>query len=167
MRSPRCPSTYFDLAFVGRNYDAPAALAEERRVDDRVHFLPPVPPAEVKSFIVGADAAAILYWPITSNFLNALPYRLYQAIAAGLLLLACTRRRCGRRRIAARSTTSGVPIYPGDGDSVLSCIKRSPGRPGANLETPARQRRQAADKVKWERERGEAENALVRALVVR
>ena len=75
------------LAFVGRNYAEATRLARERGLDDRVHFLAPVPPAEVKSFIAGADAAAILYFPITPNFLNALPNRLYQAIAAGLPLL--------------------------------------------------------------------------------
>ena len=151
------------LAFVGRNYDAPAALAEERRVDDRVHFLPPVPPAEVKSFIVGADAAAILYWPITSNFLNALPNRLYQAIAAGLPLLYPKTMRAIRALCEEHDV--GVPIDPRDGDSVLAGIKRLLDDPG-ELERLRANARQAADKVKWEREEAKL-NALVRALVAR
>ena len=126
------------LAFVGRNYDAAAARwPRERGVDGRVHFLPPVPPAEVKSFIAGADAAAILYWPITSNFLNALPNRLYQAIAAGLPLLYPETMRAIRALCEEHDV--GVPIDPRDADSVLAgdpAPARRPARAGA----PARER---------------------------
>ena len=151
------------LAFVGRNYDAAAAVARERGVDGRAHFLPPVPPAEVKSFIAGADAAAILYWPITSNFLNALPNRLYQAIAAGLPLLYPETMRAIRALCEEHDV--GVPIDPRDADSVLAGIRRLRDDP-RELERLRANARQAAGQVSWEREEAKL-NALVRDLVVR
>ena len=151
------------LAFVGRNYDAAAAVARERGVDGRAHFLPPVPPAEVKSFIAGADAAAILYWPITSNFLNALPNRLYQAIAAGLPLLYPETMRA--IRALCEENDVGVPIDPRDADSVLAGIRRLRDDP-RELERLRANARQAAGQVSWEREEAKL-NALVSDLVVR
>ncbi len=128
-----------------------------------MHFLPPVPPAEVKSFIAGADAAAILYWPITSNFLNALPNRLYQAIAAGLPLLYPETMRAIRALCEEHDV--GVPIDPRDADSVLAGIRRLLDDP-RELERLRANARQAADQVSWEREEAKL-NALVRALVAR
>jgi glycosyltransferase involved in cell wall biosynthesis len=151
------------LAFVGRNYEGPSALARERGVDGRVHFLPPVPPAEVKSFIAGADAAAILYWPITSNFLNALPNRLYQAIAAGLPLLYPETMRAIRALCEEHDV--GVPIDPRDAHSVLAGIRRLLDEPG-ELERLRANARQAARQVNWEHEEAKL-NALVRDLVAR
>jgi len=151
------------LAFVGRNYEGPSALARDRGVDGRVHFLPPVPPAEVKSFIAGADAAAILYWPITSNFLNALPNRLYQAIAAGLPLLYPQTMRAIRALCEEHDV--GVPIDPRDAGSVLAGIQRLLDDPH-ELERLRGNARQAARHVNWEREEAKL-NALVRDLVAR
>jgi glycosyltransferase involved in cell wall biosynthesis len=151
------------LAFVGRNYDAAAAVTRERGVDGRVHFLPPVPPAEVKSFIAGADAAAILYWPITSNFLNALPNRLYQAIAAGLPLLYPETMRAIRALCEEHDV--GVPIDPRDADSVLAGMRRLLDDP-RELERLRANAREAAGQVSWEREEAKL-NALVRDWVVR
>jgi glycosyltransferase involved in cell wall biosynthesis len=151
------------LAFVGRNYDAAMQLARERGVDGRVHFLPPVPPAEVKSFIAGADAAAILYFPITSNFLNALPNRLYQAIAAGLPLLYPETMRAIRALCEEHDV--GVPIDPRDAASVLAGIERLLADPAELARLRANARR-AADQVNWEREE-EKLKALVGELVAR
>lgn len=151
------------LAFVGRNYDAAAQLARERGVDGRVHFLPPVPPAEVKSFIAGADAAAILYFPITSNFLNALPNRLYQAIAAGLPLLYPESMRAIRALCEQHDV--GLPIDPRDAGSVLAAIRQLLDDP-RELERLRANARAAADQVSWEREE-EKLNALVGDLVGR
>jgi glycosyltransferase involved in cell wall biosynthesis len=151
------------LAFVGRNYGAAAALASARGVDRHVHFLPPVPPAEVKSFIGGADVAAILYWPITSNFLNALPNRLYQAIAAGLPLLYPETMRAIRALCEEHDV--GVPIDPRDAASVLAGIRRLLDDP-RELERLRANVRQAAGQVNWEREETKL-NALVRDLVAR
>jgi glycosyltransferase involved in cell wall biosynthesis len=151
------------LTFVGRNYEGPSALARARGIDGRVHFLPPVPPAEVKSFIAGADAAAILYWPITSNFLNALPNRLYQAIAAGLPLLYPESMRA--IRALCEEYDVGVAIDPRDADSVLAGIRRLLDEP-AELDRLRANARQAARQVNWEQEEAKL-NALVRDLIAR
>jgi glycosyltransferase involved in cell wall biosynthesis len=137
------------LAFVGRFYETAAQLASEHGVDGRVHFLPPVPPAEVKSFIAGADAAAILYFPLTSNFLNALPNRLYQAIAAGLPLLYPETMRAIRALCEQHDV--GVPIDTRDARSVLAGIHRLLDDP-RELERLRANSARAAREVNWERE---------------
>jgi len=149
------------LAFVGRNYDGATRLAEQHGVGGRVHFLPPVPPAEVKSFIAGADAAAILYFPLTSNFLNALPNRLYQAIAAGLPLLypatmPAIRALCEEHGV-------GLPIDTRDSASVLAALKRLVDDP-EELERMRGNARRAAGRVSWATEE-EKLNALVEGLI--
>ncbi len=75
------------LAFVGRYYDSHRASVERRGLSGRVHLLPPVPPTQVVGFIAGADASPILYWPLSDNYLYALPNGFFHAVAAGLPVL--------------------------------------------------------------------------------
>jgi glycosyltransferase involved in cell wall biosynthesis len=137
------------LVFVGRNYDGAQQLARDRGLDGRVHFLEPVPPAEVTSFIGGGDAAAILYYPITSNFLNALPNRLYQAISAGLPLLypetmTAIRALCEEHEV-------GLPVDTRDARSLEAGIRRLV-EDRRELERLRGNARRAAEQVSWERE---------------
>lgn len=154
---------HVNLAFVGRNYAEAAQLARERGLGRRVHFLDPVPPAEVKSFIASADAAAILYHPITSNFLNALPNRLYQAIAAGLPLLYPEPMRA--IRTLCEQYEVGVPLDPRDAESVRVGIQRLLDEP-AELERLRTNALRASGEISWEREEQQLRR-LVEALVGR
>jgi glycosyltransferase involved in cell wall biosynthesis len=149
------------LAFVGRFYDDAMQLARERGIDGRVHFLPPVPPAEVMPFIASADAAAILYFPLTSNFLNALPNRLYQAIAAGLPLLypenmRAIRAICEEHRV-------GLPMDTRDTGSVLAAMRTLVDDP-AQLERLRVNAARAAQVVNWESEEVKL-NAMLAQLI--
>jgi glycosyltransferase involved in cell wall biosynthesis len=67
------------LAFVGDNYagDPPPGVA----------FVGSVPHEEVAAYISGADAAALLYVPVTANSPTQLVNGLFHAVAAGLPLL--------------------------------------------------------------------------------
>jgi glycosyltransferase involved in cell wall biosynthesis len=137
------------LAFVGRFYDGAMELANERGVGGRVHFLPPVPPTEVTTFIRSADAAAILYFPLTSNFLNALPNRLYQAIAAGLPLLYPGTMRAISTLCEAHGV--GLPMDTRDAASVEATMRVLIDDPDALARLRANAAR-AAQEVNWERE---------------
>jgi glycosyltransferase involved in cell wall biosynthesis len=137
------------LAFVGRDYEDAADLARERGLAGRVHFVPPVPPAEVTSFIRCADAAAILYFPLTPNFVSALPNRLFQAIAAGLPLLypsalAAIRALCEEQDV-------GVAIDPQDADSLAAAVRRLLDDP-EKLARLRKNAERAAERLTWERE---------------
>ncbi len=145
------------LAFVGRDYEEAEALAAAHGVGDRVSFLPPVAPSEIKDFIASADAAAILYFPLTSNFVNALPNRLYQAVAAGLPLLypenmRAIRALCERHDI-------GVPMDTRDARSVESAVRRLLEQP-LERERLRGNARRAAQEVNWEREEQELERLV-------
>jgi glycosyltransferase involved in cell wall biosynthesis len=67
------------LAFVGDNYDGDPPPG--------VTFVGSVPPEEIAAYIAGADAAALLYVPVTENSPTQLVNGLFHAVAAGLPLL--------------------------------------------------------------------------------
>lgn len=72
------------LAFVGSGYDE---LAVEYESMQRIHFLPPVPPDHVVSFIRSADAGVVLYTADSPNLLHCLPNRFLHYVAAGIPIL--------------------------------------------------------------------------------
>lgn len=149
------------LAFVGARYEPVLALPERLGIGDRVHFHPPVPAAEVPSFIASADAAAILYLPGSDNIANALPNGFFSAVAAGLALLypddLVEIRRLGERH------DLGLPIRPRDPASIADGIRvlledrEALGRFRANA-------RAARDELSWEREERTLAEIAERAL---
>jgi glycosyltransferase involved in cell wall biosynthesis len=64
-------------------------LVREEHLGDRVHFLKPVPPRDLISTIVEADlAAVIIRGGDCRSYYYSLPNKLFEAIAAGLPLVA-------------------------------------------------------------------------------
>jgi glycosyltransferase involved in cell wall biosynthesis len=59
-------------------------LARSSAAADRIHFLPPVPPTEVTTWVSGADVAAMPIEPTTLNHRLSSPNKLFEAIAAGV-----------------------------------------------------------------------------------
>jgi glycosyltransferase involved in cell wall biosynthesis len=67
------------------------SLEETARADQwrgRLALLPAVPPEELLAWLAGADISACLIQPISLTYQLASPNKLYQAIAAGVPLLA-------------------------------------------------------------------------------
>jgi glycosyltransferase involved in cell wall biosynthesis len=60
------------------------ALADASPAADRIHLLPPVPPAELTTWVAGADVAAMPIEPTTLNHRLSSPNKLFEAIAAGV-----------------------------------------------------------------------------------
>jgi glycosyltransferase involved in cell wall biosynthesis len=75
------------LAFVGRFHEGTAKLAKRHGVAERVHTPGAVKPEQVVPYIRSADAAAILYYPVTGNYRNIIPNGFFQSLAAELPLL--------------------------------------------------------------------------------
>lgn len=111
----------YHVAFVGGGYRSFAALLAHENVSDRVHFLPPVEPAQVVPFIRSADAGIVLYQPLSMNLRNCLPNGVFQPIAAGLPVLYPELPEI--RRIAEQYEL-GVPIDPRDPASIAAAACR-------------------------------------------
>ena len=117
-------------------------------------------PTEVTSFIRGADAAALLYYAVTPNFLNALPNRFFHAVAAGLPQLYPPLTEVSA---LADRFGLGIQIDPQDPASIALATRsliEDPERLAAYREGAAHAREQ----LNWEREE-EAAGPLVRACI--
>lgn len=81
-----------DVALVflggGEGVDQLAAYAATSGLANRVHFLPPVAPEAVAATIKAADAAAVLMRAESWNTRAGLPNKLFEAVAAGLPVVA-------------------------------------------------------------------------------
>ena len=58
------------LAFVGRNTSNYAKFVDQFQLGEQVHLVPAVTPDQVVPFIMGADAAMIIYYPRSSKIMN-------------------------------------------------------------------------------------------------
>lgn len=63
-------------------------LARELGVADRVHLRDPVPPDEVTRYVAGADVAVMPIEPTTLNHRLSSPNKMFEAIAAGVPVVA-------------------------------------------------------------------------------
>ena len=118
-----------------------------------------MPPTEVTSFIRGADAAALLYYAVTPNFLNALPNRFFHAVAAGLPQLYPPLTEVSA---LADRFGLGIQIDPQDPGSIALATRsliEDPERLAAYREGAAHAREQ----LSWEREEEEVLDHLVRS----
>jgi glycosyltransferase involved in cell wall biosynthesis len=81
-----------DVALVflgqGESVGSVRALAGQLGITDRVHIVPPVLPEDVPAVIQSADVAAILMRTESWNTRAALPNKLFEAISAGVPVLA-------------------------------------------------------------------------------
>jgi glycogen(starch) synthase len=79
------------LVFLGTVEDAKPELdrqIERLKLNGRVFFVPPVAPEQVSLVIRSADAAAVLMRPDSLNMRAALPAKFFEAIAAGVPVVA-------------------------------------------------------------------------------
>ena len=68
--------------------DAMKALARERGVAGRVHFVPSVPSNEVSAALADADVSLVLTRPTCLSYEYSLPNKLFESIHAGIPVLA-------------------------------------------------------------------------------
>jgi len=134
------------LAFVGPGFEREGSSLAAGR--SRVHFVAPVDPTRISGFIGSADAAALLYMPLTENMVNALPNGFFHAVAAGLPLLypplAEVRELAERHRL-------GLEIDPAEPSSIAEGIRALlTDRP--RLRTIAEDVARARVELSWERE---------------
>ncbi|MBN1202279.1 MAG: glycosyltransferase [Anaerolineae bacterium] len=111
------------LVFLGRGDAAKAlrALAGRLGIQDRVLFVPPVMPEQVAMTIRAADVAAVLMRTGSLNTRAAPPNKLYEAIAAGVPVVA-TELPVLRRFVVRYEL--GALCDPADPDSIAGALRR-------------------------------------------
>src|SRR5690606_4329747 len=141
------------LAFVGDGYDGdpPPGVA----------FVGSVPPEQIAAFLAGADAAALLYVPVTANSPTQLVNGLFHAVAAGLPLLYPARMDAIRE--VCEEHGLGVAVDPEDPASLASGI----AAPRAGLDGYREAVAAAAPQLSWAREEEAVAALLERAVTPR
>jgi len=105
------------LALLGQGYEA--RLRNVKDLSERLHAVPPVKPYEVVPFIRSADAALILYLPVSPNYTNCLPNGFFQSVAAELPLLYPSLPEI---RGIAETYGIGLPIDPLRPSSIVESV---------------------------------------------
>jgi glycosyltransferase involved in cell wall biosynthesis len=146
------------LAFVGAGFE-PYRVSTE--ASGRVHFPGAVAPDEVVPFIAGADAAAILYYPLERNFEHALPNRFFLSLAAGLPLLYP--RELPEIAAVAERHELGLPIDPRSPGSIAAAVRSLFDDPEGRGRF-AENARRVADEYSWERQEARLGEVVERAL---
>jgi glycosyltransferase involved in cell wall biosynthesis len=110
------------IAFVGRGHERNVGRIAELGLEGRVHLVGSVLPTEVTDFVRSADAAVVLYRPLTRSYASALPNGFFQGVAAGLPTLYPK----GLPELAAlaESHELGLPIDQDDPESIVAGVSR-------------------------------------------
>jgi glycosyltransferase involved in cell wall biosynthesis len=123
-------------------------LARKEGLESMVHFLKPVLPEDLISTIAEADLAAVTIKPHGSlNNLYSLPNKLFEAIAAGLPVVASDLPEIGQ---LVRAYQIGVLCHPEDPQDIARAIQEVllPDRYGTFKENL----KQAQRELSWEKE---------------
>jgi glycosyltransferase involved in cell wall biosynthesis len=116
----------------------------------RMVILPPVPPDDVIPWVAGADISACLIEPTTINHRLSSPNKLYQAIAAGVPVLASD---TGPIREDVERYDVGITCDPADPPSIAAALASLLGLPADRYdELRANARRAHLEELNWERE---------------
>ncbi len=113
----------FHLALLGNNYARDLSnypMAGE--LADRIHCVEGVPASEVVPTIKDADVSIILYYPLSVDYLHALPNKFFQSVAAGLPLLYGALPEIDR---LCRLHGIGEQIDLFDGDAVTRALRKA------------------------------------------
>jgi glycosyltransferase involved in cell wall biosynthesis len=140
------------MAFVGSGYEPHAEEIRALGLGDRVHLLPPVAPTEVVPFMASADAAAVLYHALTTDYLYSLPNRFFSAVAAGLPLLYP--QQLPELSGLVERYEMGVGIDPRDPASVAEGIAGLIGDGGAVAERLRANVARASEELSWKADEG-------------
>jgi len=137
------------LAFLGARYEREEALTATRGLEGRIHFLAPVMPTTVSSYIATADAAAVLYTSLAEGYVEIfLPNGLFYAVAAGLPLIY---PRVGEIAATCDRYGLGLAVDPDDPHSIATALGRL--RDESELLSSLRERVGAAQReLSWEHE---------------
>lgn len=114
----------------------------------RVHLLPPVPPEDLLRWSASADALVMAIQPTTTNHRYTTPQKLFEAMAAGVPVVASDLP--GMAPIV-EATGAGVVCDPTSPASIAEAIRRVVGAPAVEREAMReRALRAAHERYNWE-----------------
>jgi glycosyltransferase involved in cell wall biosynthesis len=148
------------LAFLGQGFDRYLGSEDSRGLEDRIHSMAPVKPYEVVPFIRSADAALLLYYPRSPNYLNCLPNGFFQSVAAGLPLLYPDLPEISR---LARQFDLGIAIDPLKPESIRDGVLALLGD-SQRLAQFRESAQAAAKELSWEKEEAILKNLVEQVL---
>jgi glycosyltransferase involved in cell wall biosynthesis len=138
--------------------------AQDKEWRGRLALLPAVPPEELLPWLAGADISACLIQPTSLTYLLASPNKLYQAIAAGVPLVAT---RFGPIGEVVERHRVGLTCDPADTGEVAAALRRLLEMPDSELADLRENARRAHRlELNWQHEAGHLE-ALYERLVPR
>jgi glycosyltransferase involved in cell wall biosynthesis len=105
-----------------------AAIVSRERLRDRVRILPPVSPAELASYTVGADVGVIPYEPVGLNNYFTTPNKLFEYIAAGLAVVASDLPELRKVLHGHGVGTTFARVEPGEIAQALNAVLGDPAR---------------------------------------
>jgi glycosyltransferase involved in cell wall biosynthesis len=126
-----------------RELEAQAARAG---VADRIRFLPPVPPADIRRYALGADVGVVMHQGDRYlSYRYALPNKLFDYLHAGLPVVVSDLPELGG---VVREHEVGATCDAADPASIAAAIDRVTAEPGLRANVA-----RAAPLYTWERER--------------
>jgi len=140
-----------NLVFLGYGGQAATyqALAASPPWRGRLAVLPAVPPAELLRWVAGATIATCLIQPATLNHRLSTPNKLFEAIAAGVPVLAADLPAIAS---IVRATGAGLLVDPTDVNAVRDGLRRLLGDDALRGRLAAAARAAAAGELNWEHE---------------
>lgn len=142
-----------DLVLMGSGAMEPRlrTLADSSPARDRLHFLPPVEPAELLDWVASADVGAMPNQPRTLNERLSTPNKLFECLAAGTPVVSSDFPE--RRRVVLSDPEGPVGRLcdPTDPSSIAAAIRELLDLPPDEMDRlRARCRRVATERYGWE-----------------
>ena len=127
-----------------------ASLAGQPPYAGRVFVLPPVPPSELLDWTASSDVMVMAIQPTTLNHRFTTPQKLFEALAAGVPVVASDLP--GMADIV-KATQAGVVCDPTSPASIAAAIREVLQQPAADLAAMRERARRAADETyNWDRQ---------------
>ncbi len=146
------------LVLLGYGSLEPTLRAAAARDPDRIVVLPAVAQGDLLAWIAGADVAAMPIQPTTLNHRLTVPNKLFEAMAAGVPVVASDLP--GMAPIV-RATGCGVLVDPTDAHALTAGLRRILDAPaGERAAWSEAGRRAIAERYSWEREAPRLVDAL-------
>lgn len=145
------PDAILVLMGYGSQQDAILRLARSARYADRVRFVEPVPPADLLDWTASSDVMLMAIQPTTLNHRHTTPNKLWEAIAAGIPVVASDLPGMAP---VVRETGCGVLVDPTDPADIARGIRAILDLPAPDREALSARCRAAGQTYAWENEMG-------------
>lgn len=145
------PDAILVLMGFGAQRDSILRLARSARYTERVRFVEPVPPTELLDWTASSDVMLMAIQPTTLNHRYTTPNKLWEAIAAGIPVVASD---LPGMAAVVRATGCGELVDPTDPADIARGIRAILDLPASERAALAARCRAAGETYAWEHEMG-------------